>query len=144
MRHQRSGRKFNMPPDQRRCLLSGLACQLLEHEKIKTGEARAKEVRSIVEEAITLGKRNDLHARRQAVSMLRNKKIVYKLFSDVAPRYETRSGGYTRIVKLGPRQGDGAEQVYLVLVLATTPWGLWWGGGGGHGAPAPSRVPGVG
>ena len=116
MRHQRSGRKFNMPPDQRRCLLSGLACQLLEHEKIKTAEARAKEVRSIVEEAITLGKRNDLHARRQAVSMLRNKKIVYKLFNDVAPRYADRKGGYTRIIKLGPRPGDGSEQAYIELV----------------------------
>jgi large subunit ribosomal protein L17 len=116
MRHQNSGRKFNMAPDHRAAMLAGLACQLLEHEKIKTGEARAKEVRGVVEQAITLGKRNDLHARRQAVSLLRNKKIVYKLFSDVSPRYESRNGGYTRIVKLGPRQGDGAEQVYLELV----------------------------
>lgn len=116
MRHQRSGRKFNMASDQRRALLSGLACQLLEHEKIKTGEARAKEVRGLVEQAISLGKRNDLHARRQAVALLRNKKIVYKLFNDVAPRYESRSGGYTRIVKLGPRPGDGAEQVVIELV----------------------------
>ena len=116
MRHQKSGRKFNMTPDHRSAMLAGLACQLLEHEKIKTGEARAKEVRGVVEQAITLGKRNDLHARRQAVSLLRNKKIVYKLFSDVGPRYGSRNGGYTRIVKLGPRQGDGAEQVYLELV----------------------------
>ncbi|HOT24131.1 MAG TPA: 50S ribosomal protein L17 [Thermoleophilia bacterium] len=116
MRHQRSGRKFNMASSQRRALLSGLACQLLEHEKIKTGEARAKEVRGVVEQAISLGKRNDLHARRQAIALLRNKKIVYKLFNDVAPRYEARSGGYTRIVKLGPRQGDGSEQVYIELV----------------------------
>jgi large subunit ribosomal protein L17 len=116
MRHQNSGRKFNMAPDQRRALLSGLACQVLEHEKIKTGEARAKEVRGVVEEAITLGKRGDLHARRQAISMLRNKTIVYKLFNDVAPRYADRRGGYTRIIKLGPRQGDGAEQVYIELV----------------------------
>ena len=116
MRHQRSGRKFNMAPDQRRALLSGLACQVLEHEKIKTGEARAKEVRGVVERAITLGKRNDLHARRQAIALLRNKKIVYKLFNDVAPRYADRSGGYTRIVKLGPRPGDGSERVYIELV----------------------------
>ena len=116
MRHQNSGRKFNMAPDQRRALLSGLACQVLEHEKIKTGEARAKEVRGVVEEAITLGKRGDLHARRQAISMLLNKTIVYKLFNDVAPRYADRRGGYTRIIKLGPRQGDGAEQVYIELV----------------------------
>ena len=96
MRHQKQGRKFNMSPAQRRLLLSGLACQLLEHEKIKTGEARAKEVRSVVEQAITLGKRGDLHARRQAVAMLRNKQIVYKLFKDVAPRYEDRPGAVLR------------------------------------------------
>jgi large subunit ribosomal protein L17 len=116
MRHQKRGRKFNMAPDQRRALLSGLAVALLEHEKIKTGEARAKEVRSLVEQAITLGKRGDLAARRQAIAMLRNKQIVYKLFNDIAARYGQRSGGYTRIVKLGPRVGDGAEMVYLELV----------------------------
>ena len=116
MRHQKSGRKFNMAPDQRKALLSGLACQVLEHEKVKTGAARAKEVRSLVEEAITLGKRGDLHARRQAIAMLRNKQIIYKLFDDVAPRYKERNGGYTRVTKLGPRAGDGAEQAYIELV----------------------------
>ena len=70
----------------------------------------------MVEEAITLGKRGDLHARRQAIAMLRNKKIVYKLFNDVAPRYTDRNGGYTRIIKLGPRPGDGSEQAYIELV----------------------------
>jgi large subunit ribosomal protein L17 len=116
MRHQKQGRKFNMAPDHRRALLSGLAVALLEHEKIKTGEARAKEARSIVEQAITLGKRGDLAARRQAIAMLRNKEIVYKLFNDIAPRYKERNGGYTRIIKLGPRQGDGSEMVFLELV----------------------------
>jgi len=116
MRHQNQGRKFNMAPDQRKALMSGLACALLEHEKIKTGEARAKEVRSVVEQAITLGKRGDLAARRQAIAVLRNKIIVYKLFNDIAPRYSERQGGYTRIVKLGPRAGDGSEQVLLELV----------------------------
>jgi large subunit ribosomal protein L17 len=116
MRHQNSGRKFNMAPDQRRALLCGLACAVLEHEKIKTGEARAKEVRPLVEQVITLGKRGDLAARRQAIAMLRNKKIVYKLFNDVAPRYSERHGGYTRITKLGPRLGDASEMVYLELV----------------------------
>lgn len=105
-----------MAPDQRRALLSGLAVAVLEHEKIRTGEARAKEVRSLVEQVITLGKRGDLPARRQAISMLRNKRIVYKLFNDIAPRYSQRPGGYTRITKLGPRAGDGAEMVYLELV----------------------------
>ena len=89
---------------------------MLEHEKVKTGALRAKEVRSVVEEAITLGKRGDLHARRQAITMLRNKKIVYKLFNDVAPRYADRKGGYTRVTKLGPRPGDGSEQAYIELV----------------------------
>lgn len=116
MRHQKQGRKFNMAPDQRRALLAGLAVAVLEHEKIHTGEARAKEVRSLVDQAISLGKRGDLAARRQAISLLRNKQIVYKLFNDIAPRYEQRAGGYTRIVKLGPRSGDGAEMVYLELV----------------------------
>jgi large subunit ribosomal protein L17 len=116
MRHQNQGRKFNMAPDQRKALMCGLACALLEHEKIKTGEARAKEARLLAEQAITLGKRGDLAARRQAIAMLRNKKIVYKLFNDIAPRYAERNGGYTRIVKVGPRPGDGSEMVYLELV----------------------------
>jgi large subunit ribosomal protein L17 len=116
MRHQKQGRKFNMAPDQRRALLSGLACALLEHEKIRTGSARAKEVRPLVEKAITLGKRGDLAARREAIAMLHNKQITYKLFNDIAPRYAERSGGYTRIVKLGPRPGDGSETVFIELV----------------------------
>jgi large subunit ribosomal protein L17 len=116
MRHQKQGRKFNMAPDHRRAMLAGLACSLLEHEKIKTGEARAKEVRSVVEKAITLGKRGDLAARRQAISLLHNKEITYKLFNDIAPRYAERAGGYTRIVKLGPRPGDGSERVFIELV----------------------------
>ena len=105
-----------MAPDQRRALLCGLACAVFEHEKIKTGVMRAKEVRSLVEQSITLGKKGDIAARRQAIAMLRNKKIVYKLFNDIAPRYADRNGGYTRITKLGPRQGDGSEMAYLELV----------------------------
>jgi large subunit ribosomal protein L17 len=116
MRHQNQGRKLNMPPDQRKALMSGLAVAVLQHEKIKCSQARAKEVRSLIEETITLGKRGDLAARRQAIAKLRNKQIVYKLFDDIAPRYADRSGGYTRIVKLGPRQGDACEMVYLELV----------------------------
>jgi large subunit ribosomal protein L17 len=116
MRHQNKGRKFNMAPDQRKSLLANLAVALFEHEKIKCSQARAKEVRTLVEESITLGKRGDLSARRQAIARLRNKKIVYKVFNDIAPRYVDRSGGYTRIVKLGPRAGDACEMVYLELV----------------------------
>ena len=116
MRHRKEGRKFNMPPNQRKALLSGLAVAVLTHEKIKCSQARAKEVQSLVEQTITLGKRGDLAARRQAIAKLRNKEIVYKLFNDIAPRYSERNGGYTRIIKLGPRQGDGAEMVFLELV----------------------------
>ena len=116
MRHQNSGRKFNMAPDQRRSLLSGLACQVLEHEKVKTGVARAKEVRPMVEEAITLGKRGDVHARRQAIAMLRNKKIVYKLFNDVAPRYADRNGGYCRVIKAGIRASDASPMAIIEFV----------------------------
>ncbi len=116
MRHQKQGRKFNMAPDHRRAMLANLACALLEHEKIRTSEARAKEVRSLVERVITLGKRGDLAARRQAIALLHNKQITYKLFNDVAPRYAERLGGYTRIIKLGPRAGDGAESVFIELV----------------------------
>jgi ribosomal protein L17 len=116
MRHQNQGRKFNMPPAHRKAMLSGLAVALLEHEKIKCSQARAKEAQSLVEQAITLGKRGDLAARRLAIAKLRNKQIVYKLFNDVAPRYADRSGGYTRIIRLGPRPGDACEMAYLELV----------------------------
>jgi large subunit ribosomal protein L17 len=116
MRHQKRGRKFNMSPAQRKALMSGLAVALFTHEKIRCSEARAKEVQSLVEQSITLGKRGDLAARRQAISKLRNKPITYKLFSDIAPRYADRNGGYTRIIKLGPRPGDACEMVYLELV----------------------------
>ncbi len=116
MRHQNQGRKFNMPPAQRKALMSGLAVAVFTHEKIKCSQARAKEVRSLIDESITLGKRGDLAARRLAIAKLRNKDIVYKLFNDIAPRYADRNGGYTRIVKLGPRAGDACEMVYLELV----------------------------
>ena len=116
MRHQNQGRKFNMAPAQRKALMSGLAVAVLTHEKIKCSQARAKEVQSLVDQTITLGKRGDLSARRQAIAKLRNKTITYKLFNDIAPRYADRKGGYTRIVKLGPRQGDACEMVYLELV----------------------------
>jgi large subunit ribosomal protein L17 len=105
-----------MQDDQRKAMLCNLAVALLEREKIKCGQERAKEVKPLVDQVITLGKRGDLAARRQAIAKLRNKKVVYKLFNDIAPRYSERPGGYTRIVKLGPRQGDGAEMVFLELV----------------------------
>jgi len=116
MRHQRSGRKLGRDAAHRKALYANLAAALIEHGRIKTTEAKAKEVRPIAEQMITLGKRGDLAAHRQAVAFLRSKPVVRKLFAEVAPRFADRPGGYTRIVKLGPRPGDAAPIVYLELV----------------------------
>jgi large subunit ribosomal protein L17 len=116
VRHRKSGRKLGRDSAQRKALYANLASALIEHGRIKTTEAKAKEVRPIVEEMITLGKRGDLAAHRHAVAFLRSKAIAHTLFSDVAPRFAERPGGYTRIVKIGPRQGDAARMVYLELV----------------------------
>lgn len=116
MRHRRKGRRFGVQPDHRRLMLANLACSVLEHGRVKTTEARAKEVKPIVEKMITMGKAGDLGSRRAAISQLRNKTITYRLFNEIAPRYADRQGGYTRITRLGPRQGDAAEMVYLELV----------------------------
>jgi large subunit ribosomal protein L17 len=116
MRHQRRGRKLGRDAAHRRALYANLAAALIEHGRIRTTEAKAKEVRPIVEQMITLGKRGDLAAHRQAVAFLRSKPVAHRLFADVAPRFADRPGGYTRIVKIGPRPGDAAEMVYLELV----------------------------
>jgi large subunit ribosomal protein L17 len=116
MRHQRAGRKLGRDSAHRKALYANLASALIEHGRIKTTEAKAKEVRPIAEQMITLGKRGDLHAHRQAVAYLRSKSVAHKLFSDVAPRFAERPGGYTRVVKLGPRPGDAAPMAYLELV----------------------------
>jgi large subunit ribosomal protein L17 len=116
VRHHKAGRKLGRDAAQRRALYSNLACALIEHGRIKTTEAKAKEVRPIVEEMITLGKRGDIAAHRHAVAFLRSKEIAHTLFADVAPRFAERPGGYTRILKIGPRQGDAARMVYLELV----------------------------
>src|SRR4030042_1248162 len=105
-----------MQPDHRRQMLANLACAVLEHGRIKTTEARAKEVRPLVEKMITMGKAGDLNSRRTAIGQLRNKQISYKLFNEIAPKYADRSGGYTRIIHVGPRPGDAAEMVFLELV----------------------------
>jgi len=99
----------------RRALYANLAGSLIEHGRIKTTEAKAKAVKPFAEQMITLGKRGDLAARRQAIAQLRSQDVVHVLFSEVAPRFAERPGGYTRIVKLGPRAGDAAEMVYLEL-----------------------------
>jgi len=116
MRHRRAGKKLGRDSAHRKALYSNLAGALIEHGRIKTTEAKAKAVKPFAEQMITLGKRGDLHARRLALAELRSQYVVHHLFSEVAPRFSDRPGGYTRIVKLGPRLGDAAEMVYLELV----------------------------
>jgi large subunit ribosomal protein L17 len=116
MRHHRSGKKLGRDSAHRRALYSNLAGALIEHGRIKTTEAKAKAVKPFAEQMITLGKRGDLHARRLALAELRSQDVVHQLFAEVAPRFAERPGGYTRIVKLGPRNGDAADMVYLELV----------------------------
>ena len=116
MRHHRKGKKLGRDSAHRKALYSNLAGALIEHGRIKTTVAKAKAVKPFAEQMITLGKRGDLHARRLALAELRSQDVVHQLFADVAPRFANRPGGYTRIVKLGPRLGDAAEMVYLELV----------------------------
>jgi large subunit ribosomal protein L17 len=116
VRHHRSGKKLGRDSAHRKALYSNLAGSLIEHGRIKTTVAKAKAVKPVVEKMITLGRRGDLAARRQALAYLRSNDVVHMLFAEVAPRFEDRAGGYTRIVRLGPRAGDGAEMVYLELV----------------------------
>jgi large subunit ribosomal protein L17 len=116
MRHAKSGKKLGRDASHRRALYANLAGSLITHGRIETTEAKAKAVRPYAEKLITLGKRGDLHARRLAMAELRSNDVVHKLFSDVAPRFAERPGGYTRIVKLGPRQGDAADMALLELV----------------------------
>ena len=116
MRHQRAGRKLGRDSAHRKALYANLTASLIEHGRIKTTVAKAKEVRPVAEEMITLGRRGDVPARRQALKFLRSQDVVHKLFSEVGRRFSDRPGGYSRIVKLGPRQGDAAEMAYLELV----------------------------
>ena len=116
MRHHRSGRKLGRDASHRKALYANLAGALIEHGRIKTTAAKAKEVKPVAEQMITLGRRGGVHARRQALAFLRSQEIVHLLFAEVAPRFADRNGGYTRIVKIGPRAGDGAETAYLELV----------------------------
>ena len=117
MRHQRDRRKLSRTASHRKALYMNLSREVIDHERIKTTEAKAKAVRPELEKLITLAKRGDLHARRQAMAALgQDKFVVYKLFEEIAPRYEDRPGGYTRILKLGPRKSDSTEMVFLELV----------------------------
>jgi large subunit ribosomal protein L17 len=116
MRHQRSGKKLGRDSAHRKALFANLTAALIEHGRIKTTETKAKAVRPIAEKMVTLGREGTIHARRQALAYLRTQEIVHQLFSEVAPRFVGRAGGYTRIVKLGPRQGDAASMAYLEFV----------------------------
>lgn len=120
-------KKLGRPSSARQALFRDLVTDLIINERIETTEAKAKEVRRLAEKMITLAKRGDLHARRQVAAFVRKEQVdphdedskqdaIQKLFDDIAPRYKERSGGYTRILKLGPRQGDSAAMVYLELV----------------------------
>ena len=109
-------RKLGVDSAHRKAMLRNLVTDLLREGRITTTEMRAKEARRMAEKMITLGKRGDLHARRQALAYIFDEDVVKKLFDEIAPDYEDRQGGYTRILKLGPRRGDGAEEVYLELV----------------------------
>ena len=118
MRHQRDRGKLSRSASHRKALLINLAKEVIDHERIQTTQAKAKAVKPEVEKLITLAKRGDLHARRQAMSTLQHpdKGVIYKLFEEIAPRYSARPGGYTRILKLGPRRSDSTEMVFLELV----------------------------
>ena len=117
MRHQQKRNKLSRTASHRKALFMNLSRQVIDHERIKTTEAKAKAVKPEIEKLITLAKRGDMHARRKAMARLgQDKFVTYKLFEEIAPRYADRDGGYTRILKLGPRKSDATEMVYLELV----------------------------
>ncbi|MCH7922076.1 MAG: 50S ribosomal protein L17 [Nitrospinae bacterium] len=116
MRHLKAGRKLNRTSAHRKALMRNLATELLARERIQTTTAKAKELRPVAERLITLGKRGTLHARRQALRVVKTKAAMANLFGPLAERYATRSGGYTRIVRIGPRRGDNAEMAVIELV----------------------------
>jgi large subunit ribosomal protein L17 len=116
MRHRKRGRQLGRDTDHRRALFRNMVTSLLEHEQIETTVAKAKELRAIADRMISLGKRGDLHSRRLASAYIQSKKVVAKLFSEIAPRFENRKGGYTRLIKTRFRPGDGASLSIVELV----------------------------
>ncbi|MFP1634038.1 50S ribosomal protein L17 [Zhengella sp. ZM62] len=116
MRHGNANRKLNRTHSHRKAMFANMAASLIEHEQIVTTLPKAKELRSIVDKLITLGKRGDLHARRQAISRIRDVQQVKKLFDVLGPRYQERNGGYTRVLKAGFRHGDNAPMAVIELV----------------------------
>ena len=116
MRHKKAGYKLGRTTSHRRAMMRNMVTSLFEHERVVTTEIRAKAVKPLVEKMITLAKRGDLHARRQALSFITKKSITHKLFEEIKDRYMDRTGGYTSIVKVGPRRGDCAPMAVLELV----------------------------
>ena len=116
MRHRKAGRKLNRSASHRSAMMRNIVTSLLEHERISTTVPKAKEARRVAEKMITLGKRGDLHARRQAMSYIRSKDIVAKLFDQLSEQYADRQGGYTRIIRTGVRSGDAAPMAIIELV----------------------------
>jgi large subunit ribosomal protein L17 len=116
MRHAKSGKKLGRDQSHRKAMFRNMVTSLLEHERIQTTDAKAKELRGITDKMITLGKRGDLHARRQALSIIRDKDVTAKVFSELADRYRDRPGGYTRVIKVGHRAGDAAPVSIIELV----------------------------
>lgn len=116
MRHNKAGKRLGRNSSHRRAMMRNMVTSLLEHDRITTTDARAKELRKLADRMITLGKRGDLHARRQALQVVQDKKVVAKLFDRLAARYQDRPGGYTRIIKMGTRPGDNASLSIIELV----------------------------
>lgn len=116
MRHAKKYKRLGTDASHRRAILRNLATEILKHEKITTTQARARAVRPVIDKLITLAKKGNLHARRQISELISEEEVIKKLFSEVVTRYEDRPGGYTRILKLGPRKGDAASMVVIELV----------------------------
>jgi large subunit ribosomal protein L17 len=115
MRHRKKGRELSRTSSHKKAMLRNMATSLIQHERIRTTEAKAKELRPVVEKLITLGGTDDVHSRRRARRMIQDRLVLQKLFDDVGPRFRERPGGYTRILKLGARKGDGAELAIIEL-----------------------------
>ncbi len=118
MRHRKSGAKLNRTSSHRNAMFRNMVTSLFKHSKIKTTEAKAKELRKLADKMITLAKRGDLHARRQAAAVIRENAVVHQLFEEAPEKFADRQGGYTRIIKLGPRAGDAAPMTMIELVTS--------------------------
>lgn len=121
MRHAKKGRKLGRTPSHRKATMNNLAASLFLNGSIRTGRAKAKELRSLAERLITFAKRGDLHARRQVLRRIQNKRLVSKLFDEIGPSFADRNGGYTRLLKLGNRRGDNSEVCLVELVEEVVP-----------------------